>query len=261
MENLIKYRLPKKLITAGKIAITILLVLFLAGFEWQNKEYLISGLYFAIFLVLPTIFVFFAKDRLMSYPNFVKFWKWGKFIYVFLIILSFSLIILGIWRGYNRDRTEEAIARIDGTRITLADVMGDNLPPVPDKALNNSTIAGIDANNNKIRDDVELAIFERYPNSAKIRAAMLQYAQALQLELTEVFNSESLVAVIQKEDLAYGCLLESGAKMDNSQSEAQNLVLNNDSRKERVNDIFEYLISHGYKDREKCDINALPLNE
>ena len=77
---------------------------------------------------------------------------------------------------------------------------GEHLPPPPDPAQVDATIEGVDANANGIRDDVELAIFERYPDSLKIRAAELQYAMALQMYLTEVFNSETLVAVILKDE-------------------------------------------------------------
>ena len=45
--------------------------------------------------------------------------------------------------------------------------MGKNLPAQPDQKLNDSTIAGIDENKNGIRDDVELAIFKKYPDNAK----------------------------------------------------------------------------------------------
>ena len=53
--------------------------------------------------------------------------------------------------------------------------MGTNLPPQPYEPENDATVAGLDKNNNGIRDDVELAIFAKYPKSAKIRAAELQY--------------------------------------------------------------------------------------
>ena len=79
---------------------------------------------------------------------------------------------------------------------------GEHLPPPPDPAQVDATIEGVDANGNGIRDDVELAIFKKYPNSARIRAAELQYAMALQMYLSKVFNSETLVAVIQGEDRA-----------------------------------------------------------
>ena len=41
-------------------------------------------------------------------------------------------------------------------------VDGHVLPPEPDKALNDSTLLGIDSNNNGVRDDVERWIYETY---------------------------------------------------------------------------------------------------
>ena len=41
-------------------------------------------------------------------------------------------------------------------------VDGHLLPPEPDKALNDSTLLGIDSNNNGVRDDVERWIYETY---------------------------------------------------------------------------------------------------
>ena len=104
-----------------------------------------------------------------------------------LVLIFVGFASLGFYRMYQKNKTDEIISRINNTKITINDVMGENLPPKPEQILNDSTVAGLDVNNNKIRDDVELVIFERYPNSAKIRAGMLQYAQALQLQLTEVF--------------------------------------------------------------------------
>ena len=62
--------------------------------------------------------------------------------------------------------------------------MGKNLPSDPG-ALADATVQGVDANQNGIRDDVELAVFKEYPNSAKTRAVLLQYALALQMEVIQ----------------------------------------------------------------------------
>jgi len=64
------------------------------------------------------------------------------------------------------------------------EIDGHTLPPEPNKAINNSTLLGIDVNHNGVRDDVERWIYERfgkdseYPKT-KIAIAM-QYAQATQ---------------------------------------------------------------------------------
>ena len=42
------------------------------------------------------------------------------------------------------------------------------LPPEPDKTLNDSTLLGIDVNNNGVRDDVERWIYEEYKDKHPI---------------------------------------------------------------------------------------------
>ncbi len=59
------------------------------------------------------------------------------------------------------------------------EVNGHRLPPEPDKALNDTTLLGIDTNNNGIRDDVERWIYETYKHPIE-RAVFIQLAKALQ---------------------------------------------------------------------------------
>lgn len=196
-------------------------------------------------------------------------------VVVFLIIFA-GFAILGFYRMYEKDKTDAVIERINSTKITLADVMGENLPPKPDQQLNDSTIAGIDANNNFIRDDVEIAIFERYPDSAKIRAAMLQYAQALQLGLTEVFNSETLVSILQKRSYSQSCIGETGPEInlkdtrekiktnlavsDNRVKEVEGFIINTDIRKKRYSDVLNYTTTYSIPAKQQqCDIDLASL--
>jgi len=124
------------------------------------------------------------------------------------VIFFVLLIIIRIPHNIGVQRTAEQVAKIHATKLTLADVMGDNLPPDPG-TLADATIAGVDANQNGIRDDVELAIFEAYPNSAKTRAVLLQYALALQMEVTQPFINAGIVGeVANKQDRAIFCLAE-----------------------------------------------------
>ena len=95
------------------------------------------------------------------------------------IVIFAGYVALVIYRGFvlrGEEATNEQVARIHATRLSLDDVLGKNLPPAPSNP--DSSIAGVDANRNGIRDDVELAIFKEYPNSAKTRAVLLQYALA-----------------------------------------------------------------------------------
>ena len=62
-------------------------------------------------------------------------------------------------------------------------INGHVLPPEPDETLNNSTLLGIDSNNNGVRDDVERYVIIRFSKEdfPKTRTALaLQYARAKQ---------------------------------------------------------------------------------
>jgi hypothetical protein len=115
----------------------------------------------------------------------------------------------------------------------LADT--DKLPPKPDAKINDSTLLGIDSNNNNVRDDVERWIYETYdkyiPCSERdisvtsssgefytttikecngepvayhqiVREIAMQYARAYQ---TILKNNENYEKNIELEDAAYYC--------------------------------------------------------
>jgi hypothetical protein len=124
-----------------------------------------------------------------------------------VVTIGFVLLVIGRMVHFsNLEKTTAVVEKIHSTKLTLADVMGDNLPPDPGEA-KDATIAGVDANQNGIRDDVELAVFKQYPKSAKIRAALLQYALVLQMEFTQpVVNKEIVIAVAQESSRASMCI-------------------------------------------------------
>src|ERR1700761_2907630 len=108
-------------------------------------------------------------------------WFWARWPLSVLVVAYAALVIWRIPAVTEQQKTAATIATINAQKITMADVMGTDLPPVPYEPENDATVAGIDANNNGIRDDVELAIFKEYPNSPRIRAAELQYAMTEQM--------------------------------------------------------------------------------
>jgi len=126
---------------------------------------------------------------------FKKILKWAGII----LLLAF-LVLVGFRLKYHIDleKTNEQVAKIHATKLTLDDVMGKNLPPDPGEAADD-TVAGIDVNTNGIRDDVELAIFKVYPNSPKTRAPLLQYALSLQMEFTQPFINKGVVTAVAEE--------------------------------------------------------------
>jgi len=191
-------------------------------------------------------------------------WRWVRWPVLVLGFLYAVLVGFRTFVLFDEEKTAEAVAQIHAQKITLADVMGTTLPPAPDQAENDATVAGIDKNNNGIRDDVELAIFKKYPNSAKIRAAELQYAMALQLMLTKVNNAETWIAAAKEDSRAYACISETYPRTDfknfirvtkERSDEVESLVVNTKLRQGAENTAYEFTTSYSLPDTELCNVN------
>ena len=194
-----------------------------------------------------------------------------KFFFIFLAAVAaiyVVLVIIRMFHFYNLDKTNEQVAKIHNTKLTMDDVIGKNLPPDPG-AEADKTIQGVDANENGIRDDVELAIFKAYPDSAKTRAALLQYALALQMEaIQEVVNKGVVGEIANKQDRAFFCV----AKIIPGDGESSVFVaiekygkfisdkqFNTEERKTAHKHFYSYLKSGRIDDSISCDIELLSL--
>ena len=177
-----------------------------------------------------------------------RIWMWVRWPLAALLV---GFIALVIWRYQvlvEQDKTDVAVAAIHANRLTEEDVFGD-LPQEPNKAENDATLAGIDANLNGIRDDVERAIYFKYQASAKDAAPAFQYAKALQMEFTHVYNSPTLVAVLQEEDRGFACVY-------GREKEVEDLVFNNEARKQYREEVLEkYMVSYTLPNGEDCDLS------
>lgn len=74
-----------------------------------------------------------------------------------------------------------------GTNTSTAEIPG--LPPDPGEA-GKATIAGIDSDNDGVRDDIQRYIAMTYPNSAKTRAVLTQYAKQMQGAILDASSKE-----------------------------------------------------------------------
>lgn len=196
---------------------------------------------------------------------FLKIVKWVA------IVLLVAFLVVVIYRAFvlqGEKRTAVEVEKIHATKLSLEDVMGDNLPPNPGERAND-TIEGIDANKNGIRDDVELAIFEKYPDSAKTRAALLQYALALQMEMTQdVVNEGTVVAVAQVGDKALNCIwsmfsrdnLEDFVeKTGTLESFIERLQVNTAERDRRQSEFYNNNLGSYSSPNEGCDLDLSEL--
>lgn len=191
-----------------------------------------------------------------------------KIFFIFLAAIAaiyVVLVIIRMFHFYNLDKTNEQVAKIHNTKLTMDDVMGKNLPNDPG-AEADKTIQGIDANKNGIRDDVEVAIFKEYPNSAKTRAALLQYALALQMEAVQkVVNKEVVIATAEKESSGYDCIGNIVPKSENDLEEIdtyinflENKQFNTISRKKYHIDFNKHIGS--FELQRGCDIDLNKLS-
>jgi len=192
--------------------------------------------------------------------------KWTAIV----ILAGFILLVIARMPVvYQKEKTDEQVAKIHATKLTMDDVMGVNLPPDPG-AEADKTVAGIDANNNGIRDDVELAIFKEYPDSAKTRAVLLQYALALQMEMTlPILNKETTTASVEdNESRALKCIwsISSRDDMDRFTEETEkneNFVkdhqINTEERKEYIQNFYTYVGSYSVSE-DLCDLDVSTLS-
>lgn len=197
--------------------------------------------------------------------TFKKILKWGV---AAVVVLYVVVVIVRIPHFYNLRKTEEQVAKIHAIKLTLNDVMGVNLPPDP-APLADATVEGVDANQNGIRDDVELAIFKEYPNSAKTRAVLLQYALALQMEVLQPFvNTGVVTAVAEDGSRAYMCIGEIVSRDDiekfiETSDKLHNFVeirqLNNEARKKAQKDFYSGNLGSYSSPSESCDLDISNL--
>ncbi len=179
-------------------------------------------------------------------------------------ILAALYIGLVIYELFHLPKvTAATIAAIHTQRLTMADVDGKHLPPQPDPKLVDATVEGVDANKNGIRDDVELAIFKKYPNDAKIRAAELQYAMDQQMYLTLVINTETWKAAAVQLDRGYQCIAATYPRDDLNKfntvtsmrtDEVEALQYNTKARKLKRENIAENTTSFSLPNNNYCDI-------
>ena len=88
-------------------------------------------------------------------------------------------------------------------------INGITVPPEPAPSINNATLAGVDVNNNGVRDDVERVLARKFGGGADF-PAMLSYARETQLMLTSPTpkTREEAIATMSKIMCATATLLD-----------------------------------------------------
>lgn len=106
------------------------------------------------------------------------------------------------------------------------------LPPDSGPA-GKATLAGIDSNGNGVRDDVERYIAINHQDSAKVRAALMQFATVAQLELIDSTDKQKSIQHANESGRAIDCMVDiagSVQKAENLYKDLQLVILNTDAR-------------------------------
>ena len=83
-------------------------------------------------------------------------------------LLAFTLLFFGCSNDSNESsKTDKQTSNTQALEI-YQEINGHRLPPEPDPIVNNSTLLGIDVNNNGVRDDVERWIYKNYKDKHPI---------------------------------------------------------------------------------------------
>ncbi|MGK0255574.1 MAG: hypothetical protein ACI81I_000174 [Arcobacteraceae bacterium] len=89
------------------------------------------------------------------------------------IIKLILVLFLVVFINGCQEESAETVKKSETVKEKETEVInGYVLPPEPDETLNNSTLLGIDSNDNGVRDDVERKIIETYREPIKIELMM-----------------------------------------------------------------------------------------
>jgi len=144
-----------------------------------------------------------------------------KKIAVFLIIGVIGFLILGCSSSNNGD---------DNSNVHPATEV--NLPPDPGEA-GKATAAGIDSDNDGIRDDVQRYIALTYPDSEDTQKALSQYTRPFQSIIINSNDKEKVIQNADSKNRAMECIFYVRANYGDAASvteEIKGKILNTEER-------------------------------
>ena len=100
------------------------------------------------------------------------------FKFIVKLFIMFSVSMSAYAQSAFSQEHLVSVSSDNSTQIEITvykEINGYKLPPEPDPTINNSTLLGIDSNDNGVRDDVERKIFAKYKRPIE-QAFMMQYA-------------------------------------------------------------------------------------
>jgi len=120
------------------------------------------------------------------------------------LIVILAISACGGNSSENENGKDNPEPPVPGTVI----IDGHTLPPMPDESINNSTLLGIDTNNNGVRDDVEIWIYTTYEDKPPfIKTIAMEKAKAYQIVIQEpekaIENEKFMSAFVECETYLY----------------------------------------------------------
>jgi len=130
--------------------------------------------------------------------------------------LTLSLFIVLFFNGCKNKTTStvQNSVEVNGSMLTAKKdgnvtvqawvVNGHVLPPEPDPTVNNATLLGVDVNDNGVRDDVERAIYKKFPKEIR-RKQLMQQAKSDQSMMADdeaIKNAQKWQKIIANKNIA-----------------------------------------------------------
>jgi len=174
-------------------------------------------------------------------------------------ILLFTLSILFIGCSTSDDKLVASNWKSSQEVIVIN---GYTLPPEPNPAINNSTLLGVDSNDNGVRDDVEIWIYKKYKDKHPIHIDIaMQAGRAWQKVLEDPSKAKEIhdfVSAASSCEAYYEVCIKSDNKLYisewiNTKYFRKNIYFNTPARLEAYN-AYDTLLSGGVYTIPRCSV-------
>lgn len=125
----------------------------------------------------------------------------------YICLLVIILVIVGGFFYYRSFPTSSPYI-VDSTKLPslfLISKKNASLPSDPGEA-GKVSLLGVDSDADGVRDDIQIYIMTKYPNSQKLRASLMQLARAEQGLLANTRNKEGAILASKQEGYASECM-------------------------------------------------------
>ena len=170
-------------------------------------------------------------------------------------VLIAALFVMGLIALVHQHRSSYVT-------VALADAPG--IPPDPGRKMANSTLLGVDSDNDGVRDDVQRYILALDVDHAFFKRALLQFAQALQTGLAESYNPNKARYTADLLGRAMDCA--SSAEGPDWYFESKRLIeiaINTKDRRSayrRWNRYIPFMMQPSYGAEEACDFDIVDFS-